>query len=206
MPKVPGPVRSLVYLDTYRLLILGEVYDIGDTERSLGYDYINIVDTRDGYTDRQFEAIKPNDIVQVVRLGPKSVIVSADPAGIVRWNASDAYGLDWTDRGIVPMYMSAGLEGRALLVGKDGLSITLLDTEDGASVASGRLAQKATGGPRYMFGVFVVPTEGGVEILGQDARLVESINIEGFGGKAGVLGTADGFYFVGGNMVAKFGF
>ena len=206
MPKAPGPVRALLFLDTYRLLILGEVFDVSDQERAYGYDYINIVDTRDGYTDRQFEAIKPNDIVQIVKLGPGSVIVSAEPAGVVGWNTVDVNALDWVSKGIAPLYMAAGPEGTALLVGEDGLSLTLLDTKDGTRIMSGRLAQIAVGDPIFFEGMFIVPTQGGIEILGPDIVKVGSVVIEGYGDKAGILGVTDGFYFVGEDLVAKFGF
>ena len=196
MPKVPGPVRSLIPLSPGRLLILGEVYELGSVMPVNGLDYINVVDTNDGYTERQFEMIKPLEINQVVKVNAEAVLVSAQYAGVVRWNTRDMYGEDWRYKSDVPLFMAVGHQGRAIIVSGDGRELELLDIDKGAVVSGSRLERTALGNPVYLAGRFYVPVTGGVEVL--DANLAKAgfIAVDGMVGASEILQAAGGAYMV----------
>ena len=116
---------------------MGEVFEIGSADRTDGIDYINIVDIRDGWTDQQFEAVKPFEIRAVEVLGPESILAAVDYSGLVRWNTQDMYGTDWAYKMAPPKYISSGPADRALTVDFNGSSIVLMDTKNGLPVISG---------------------------------------------------------------------
>lgn len=183
-------------MDTYRLLILGEVYELGSVLPLNGLDYINIVDTRDGYTDRQFETIKPLEISQVVKVNSEAVLVTAEYSGVVRWNTRDMYGEDWRFKMETPKYIAVGPSGRAVTVANDGLDLTLLDIEDGTLVLNAKLDSKAIGNPVFISGQFYIPVVGGVAVL--DGSLAEKgmMQIKGLDGSGDILPFGGGAYLV----------
>ncbi len=193
---MPGPVRSLIPLGPGRLLILGEVYELGSVMPVNGLDYINVVDTNDGYTDRQFEMIKPLEITQVVKVNAEAVLVSAEYAGVVRWNTRDMYGEDWRYKSAVPMFMALGPQGRALTVSGDGFGLNLLDIDKGAAVTASRLEAMALGNPVYLSGRFYVPVIGGVAVLDANLASAGFVAVEGMAGASKILEAADGAYLL----------
>lgn len=166
-------------MGTYRLLILGEVFEIGSLDRKDGIDYVNIVDIRDGLTDQQFEAAKPFEIRAVEVLGPESVLAAVDYSGLVRWNTQDMYGTDWAYKMATPKYISEGPADRALTVDFNGTSIVLMDTKDGLPVISGELAEPAIGKPIWSDGYYYIPVEGAV--IGLDIRLSKAFRMDAKG-------------------------
>ncbi|HOA15742.1 MAG TPA: hypothetical protein PKJ05_05365 [Bacillota bacterium] len=196
MPKVPGPVRSLMPLGPGRLLILGEVYELGHVMPVNGLDYINVVDTDDGTTDRQFEMIKPLEVTQVVKVNPEAVLVSAEYAGVVRWNTRDMYGEDWRYRSDAPMFMAVGPKGRAITVSRDGRGLQLLDIDKGAPVSGSFLERTALGNPVYISGKFYVPVTGGIAVLDDDLAETGFIAVEAIAVSGRILQAAGGAYLV----------
>lgn len=190
-------------MGTYRLLILGEVFEIGTTDRTDGIDYINIVDIRDGWTDQQFEAVKPFEIRAVEVLGPESVLAAVDYSGLVRWNTQDMYGTDWAYKMAPPKYISGGPADRALTVDFNGMSIVLMNTQSGLPVISSRLSEPAIGKPVWNNGHFYIPVEGA--IVGLDLALKEAFRMEALGidTSAEIIFSGDGIFVVDSDSLIK---
>ena len=184
-------------------MILGEVFEVGGADRTDGIDYINIVDIRDGWTDQQFEAVKPFEIRAVEVLDPESVLAAVDYAGLVRWNTQDMYGTDWAFKMATPKYISAGPADRALTVDFNGSLIVLMNTQSGLPVISKSLVENAIGKPVWNDGYYYIPVEGA--IIGLDITLSEAFRLDakGISAAAEISFGKDGLFIMDADTLTK---
>ena len=134
-------------------------------------DYINLIETQYGNTMAQFKAIEPFKIRDVVALDKDKVLIAADYAGIVMWNTKDKFVYDWKFAIAPPRHICIGLDSKALVIGKDGLTMISLDAKTGSALAYADAPVEVIGEPVLFGSNYIVPVDGGLMVLDAELNL-----------------------------------
>lgn len=189
-----------------RLLILGEVYELGTVLPANGLDYINIVDTRDGTTDKQFEGVKPFEVLHILLLGQTRVVVAAEYDHMAMWDTYIMYGVNWGIKLPTPKFLAEGPGNTAFAVEADGVSFKAFSGADGSLVLEGKLKSKATGTPAFISGYLIVPVDGGLEFLNKNFEPSGSMKLDGAGMSSTITVIKEGFIVRTGSTLYKLAF
>ncbi|OQB46892.1 MAG: hypothetical protein BWY00_01490 [Firmicutes bacterium ADurb.Bin153] len=200
-----GPVWSLSYMGNGNCILVGKVFfDVTNPNPVDGYDYINMFDISDGRTVAQFKAVEPFIIRLIKPLSQTRALVAADYSGLVSWNIKDKYLYEWRLKSDPPKYICAGLPGTALIVGKDGKSLSTIDTRKGTQLKQSPSAEAVLGEPIFVGSRYYVPVNGGLLVLGTNLETVLRYGIEGLKGSVSLVPAKDSIYIAGDDLLVKY--
>jgi hypothetical protein len=199
----PGPVRFLQFLSENEIVIVGKLTRLSDIDNSYGFEYINLVDLRDGSIVSWLTSVVPVrpipdiNVMFVEVLNPKEVIIVDPNAGLLLWEADTPNAVEWRYKAELPLYITLGGNNRALLVEADGINVSLISTDNGAIIKSAGLPSRAIGKPLATADRFYLPIEGGLLLINGNLLLEDRLPVPGLSGKAQIFQTEGGIIIVG---------
>ena len=205
----PGPVRFLRRLTDDTLLVIGTIKRTSDPDDTFGAQYVNLVDGDDGSTVGWFTAITQSpprlqiEVTSLDVIGPEAIVIGERGAGLVMWGAKAPNKAAWRYKTETPMYVTAGLEQRMLLIGQDGIGMRMLDAASGNVIKASVLPDKAIGKPWAVTDGFNIPVEGGILLIGKDLSVRSRTIVKGLSGNVRTVPGPESVFLMDADEIVK---
>ena len=185
-------------MDQDKVLSIGKMIRMFETDLSIGFEFINLVSLIDGSVVSYLNTVMPKPPVPDINIefaivtGPGQVVLADANAGLLSWYTDKPNDVAWRLLSKLPAFLVLGDNGALLLIGADRMELGLIDAKSGKIKLSGRLPEKATGEPIKAPEGFFVPVEDGVIHLGADLAVIEKISVPGANGNVAIYSVPGG--------------